>query len=76
MQTIFWISPDIDQWRLQKEGAYKPEKLFAERADAIDWACRLAPDYAPCRVKVQDYSGRVVEQLEFAAPVAAVQAAE
>jgi hypothetical protein len=75
MQTIFWISPDVDQWRLQREGAYKPEKLFAERSDAIDWACRVAPDYAPCRIKIQDYSGRVVEQLEFA-PTAAQAAAE
>ena len=75
MQTIFWISPDIDQWRLQREGAYKPEKLFADRDTAIDWACRLAPDHAPCRIKIQDYSGRVVEQLEFSA-LAAAQAAE
>jgi hypothetical protein len=74
MQTTFWISPDIDQWRLQREGAYKAEKLFSDRADAIDWACRVAPDFAPCRVKVQDYGGRVTEQFDFAAITA--QAAE
>ena len=66
MTTIFWISPDIDQWRLQREGAYRAERLFADRMDAIDWACRVAPDFAPCRVKVQDYGGRVTEQFDFA----------
>jgi hypothetical protein len=67
MQTIFWVSPDIDQWRLQREGAFKPERLFADREDAIDWACRLASEHAPCRVKIQDNSGRVIEQLDFTA---------
>ena len=67
MTTIYWLSPDIDRWRLQREGAYKPERLFADRAEAIIAARRHAAAHAPCRLKIQDHSGRVTEQLDFAA---------
>jgi hypothetical protein len=64
--AVFWVSPDIDTWRLQREGAHRPEKIFQNREEAIDWACRLAVENAPCLVKVQDYSGNVTTQLDFA----------
>ncbi len=27
MSTTLWVSPDVDTWRLQREGAYRPEKI-------------------------------------------------
>ncbi len=65
MSTTLWVSPDIDTWRLQREGAYRPEKICQSRDEAIDWACRMALDYAPCVIKVQDYSGNLTAQFDF-----------
>lgn len=64
--NVFWVSPDIDTWRLQREGSHRAERIFHNREDAIDWACRLAVEHAPCLVKVQDYGGNVTTQLDFA----------
>ena len=65
MATVFWVSPDIDSWRLQREGAFRPEQVCATREEAIDWACRLGVENAPCVVKVQDYSGNLTAQFDF-----------
>ena len=65
MQTVYWLSPDIDQWRLQREGACRAERIFSDRTDAITWARRHASEHAPCRLKFQDHSGRVTEQIDF-----------
>lgn len=74
MTTTLWVSPDVDTWRLQKEGSYCPERICHSRDEAIDWACRLATDLAPCQVKVQDYSGRITAEFGFSGRV--VSAAE
>ncbi len=66
MSTTLWVSPDIDTWRLQREGAHRPEKICHSRQEAIDFACRVALDYAPCVIKVQDYSGNLTAQFDFA----------
>jgi hypothetical protein len=68
MSTTLWVSPDIDTWRVQREGAHRPEHICQSRAEAIDWACRSALVLAPCKIKVQDYSGNVTAQFEFARP--------
>jgi hypothetical protein len=65
MSTTLWVSPDIDKWRLQREGAHRPEKICSTRDEAIDWACRIARDLAPCMIKVQDYSGNLTAQFDF-----------
>ena len=67
MQTIYWLSPDIDRWRLQREGAYQAEKLFNDEDEAMMWARRYASEHAPCRLNIQDHSGRVMEQIDFGA---------
>ena len=71
MGQIYWVSPDIDRWRVQREGAHRAERIFSDREDAIDWTCRMAAGLRPCRVKIQDNGGRVVEQLDFDAVAAA-----
>jgi Uncharacterized protein conserved in bacteria (DUF2188) len=65
MSTTLWVSPDVDTWRVQREGAHRPEEIFQSRDEAIDWACRSALDYAPCVIKVQDYGGHVTAQFDF-----------
>jgi hypothetical protein len=65
MPVIFWVSPDIDQWRVQREGSFHAVGLFADRDDAVTAACRHARDHAPAQVKLQDNSGRVMEQFDF-----------
>lgn len=65
MQTIFWLSPDIDRWRLQREGAHRAERLFTDHHEAVQWARRHAQAHAPSRLKLQDNSGRVREQIDF-----------
>ena len=72
--TTFWVSPDVDTWRLQREGSHRPEKIFQSREEALDWACNLAVEHAPCLLKVQDYSGNVTTQLDFARAPAHVAA--
>jgi hypothetical protein len=66
MSTTLWVSPDIDRWRVQREGTHHPEKICDSRDEAIDWACRSAIDFAPCEIKVQDYRGNVTAQFDFA----------
>ena len=68
MATTLWVSPDVDTWRVQREGAHRAEQICPSRADAIDWACRRAIDLAPCEIKVQDYGGKVTAQFEFSRP--------
>ena len=63
--TTFWVSPDVDKWRLQREGSYRAERICATRSEAIDWGCRLAVAHAPAVVKVQDYGGTITTQFEF-----------
>jgi hypothetical protein len=67
MPTIYWLSPDIDRWRLQREGAHHAERLFSDHDEAVKWARRHAQAHAPCRLKIQGHSGRVREQIDFAA---------
>lgn len=75
MATTFWVSPDIDQWRLQREGHHRAEKICGTRDEAIDWACRMAVEFSPCKVKVQDYSGQITAQYDFAVPTGRYAAA-
>jgi hypothetical protein len=65
MPVIFWVSPDIDRWRVQREGSFRAEGLFTDREGAVRAACRYARDHAPAQVKLQDNSGRIIEQLDF-----------
>ena len=70
MTTTYWVSPDIDAWRVQREGAYRAEKVCPTREEGIDWACRFAADHTPSIVKVQDYGGNVTAQFDFQRHVA------
>jgi hypothetical protein len=65
MSTTLWVSPDIDMWRVQREGTHHADKICQSRDEAIAWACRNAVDYAPCEIKVQDYRGNVTAQFDF-----------
>ncbi len=65
MSTTLWVSPDIDMWRVQREGTHHADKICQNRDEAIAWACRNAVDYAPCEIKVQDYRGNITAQFDF-----------
>ena len=65
MATILWVSPHLDEWRVQKDGATAEEAIFDGREDAIEWACRVAQRRSPCLVRVQDYVGNVKAQFAF-----------
>jgi hypothetical protein len=65
IHKIYWLSPDIDRWRLQREGAPRAERIFSDHTEAMTWARRHASENAPCRLKFQDNSGRVIEQIDF-----------
>jgi hypothetical protein len=65
MSTTLWVSPDIDMWRVQREGTHHAEMICQSRDEAIDWACRSARGFAPCEIKVQDYRGNVTAQFDF-----------
>lgn len=71
--TIIWISPDIDTWRVQREGHHRAEAICGGREEAIERACGLAVEFRPCLVRVQDYGGTVTQEIRFGlrSPVAA-----
>lgn len=61
---VYWVSPDIDDWRVQTDGV--DEGIFDARDDAVAWACRVARHRAPSVVRVEDYHGNITEQFDFA----------
>jgi hypothetical protein len=73
VSTTFWVSPHLDEWHVQKDGAGQAdaallyEGSFDARDDAVAWACRVAQRRAPCLVRVQDDEGNITAQYAFEA---------
>lgn len=63
--TTYWVSPDVDCWRVQREGAARAERICVSREEAVDLACRIAAINAPALVRVQSYAGAITAEFEF-----------
>jgi hypothetical protein len=59
------VLPHDADWWVTRDGASAAEAIFEARETAIDWACRVARQRAPCLVRVEDARGAVAAQFAF-----------
>lgn len=62
---VYRVHPNGGRWTVTKEGEDAPRAAFADRAEALAAACRLADGDQPSRVTVDDGDGQIVEERLF-----------
>ena len=62
---VYRVHPEEGRWTVTKDGESQPRGAFADRAEAIAEACRLADADQPSRVIIDDGAGAIVEERLF-----------
>lgn len=56
-RTKYHISPNGDDWKVQREGASRPAKVFDNKADAVDFGREIAQRQEPGQLIIHGKDG-------------------
>jgi len=64
-RTAYWVKPDGDKWRVQREGADKAAAVSDTKDEAIRRAVEMAKNQQPSQVLIQKQNGQIQEERTY-----------